>query len=328
MLTDFLVIIAGVAGMLFLAEVIIRNAVELARYFQLSGAFIGLTLLSVGTSIPELMSHVVGSYTILVQPQTMDAISGLLIGTNIGSDIFQQNFILPVVALAGTLVVARKRLPIEMGGLLGAALLAWVFGLDGLVSRLEGLMLVLAYMGYLLYLYRSGGFRQDLREPRVGGRRAALYSFMVIILSFVIMAVVTEHVVTASVEIVEELPISASFFGVVFLGITTSLPELTTALVSVLRGRGDISAGILIGSNITNPLLGIGAGALISRYTVPDVVVFYDLPINIATAVLLYIFLFRHEGLVKREAFILLLLFFAYLFARWIWFPEDFPSLS
>ncbi len=68
----------------------------------------------------------------------------------------------------------------------------------------------------------------------------------------------------------DRLPIIASFFGVLVLGVATALPELTTALVSIAKGEKDISAGLLIGSNVTNPLLGIGLGAMISTYTLPD----------------------------------------------------------
>ena len=327
MLIDFLIIFAGVAGILLLAEVVIRNAVELAGYLGLSGSFIGLTVLSVGTSVPEIMSHVVGSVEIVQHPESMNAISGLLLGTNIGSDIFQQNFILPFVGLVGTVMVVRAQLYDIMGGLLGAAILAWLFCLDGQISHLEGAVLLLAYGGYLLFLMKRDRRLAALPRNESTDHRAALLSSAIIVVSFAIMAVVTEYVVVASTELVAILPISASFFGVVFLGVATSLPEFTTALVSMYKGNKDISVGILLGSNITNPLFGIGLGAIISTYTVPDVIVLYDLPVNIATAILLYVFLLRSERLTKKGATILLLSFFIYLYARWLWFPADFSEL-
>lgn len=327
MLIDLLIIVVGIAGILFLAEVVIRNAVELASYFRLSGSFIGMTVLSIGTSVPEIMSHIVGSLEIVRHPESMNTISGLLVGTNIGSDIFQQNFILPVVALVGTVIVVRAQLHDVMAGLLGAAVLAWLFCLDGQISRLDGGVLLLAYGGYLFYLLkRDSLLGASIREESASGR-TALLSAVIIIISFAIMAVVTEYVVVTSTELVAILPISASFFGVVFLGVATSLPELTTALVSMHKGKKDISVGILLGSNITNPLFGIGIGAIISTYTVPDVTVVYDLPVNVITAVLLYIFLLRSETLTKKEATVLLLSFFVYIYARWLWFPADFPSI-
>lgn len=329
MLNELLIVAAGIVAMLVLAELAVRNGIELAACYGLSGSFIGLTVLSIGTSVPEIMSHVVGSAEILLHPEQMHPISGLLIGTNIGSDIFQQNFILPLVSLLGVVVVVRQRLHDVMGGLLGAALLAWLFCLGGMVSRLEGAMLMLAYMGYLVWLMKRD--RKLARLPaqrKDGSHRAAGLSTLIILVSFAIMAVVTNEVVLASTQLVELLPISASFFGVVLLGISTSLPELTTALLSMYKGKRDISAGILLGSNVTNPLLGLGLGATISSYTVPDVIVLYDLPVNIVTAILLYIFLMRSENLSKAEALTLLSMFFAYLYLRVTLFPGDIHNLA
>ena len=158
--------------------------------------------------------------------------------------------------------------------------------------------------------------------------RTAWLPAAIIVVSFTIMAIVTEQVVLASIDLVKQLPISASFFGVVFLGVVTSLPEFTTALVSMYKGKRDISVGVLLGSNVTNPLLGIGLGALLSTYTVPNVIILYDLPVNIVTTVLLYGFLIRHKDLSRTEAIILFAFFFTYLYVRLILFPADFPELG
>jgi cation:H+ antiporter len=328
MLIDLIVIGAGIAAILILAELIIRHAIKVATYSSLSGTFIGMTILSIGTSIPEIMSHIVGSITILRQPETMASISGLLIGTNIGSDIFQQNFIFPTVGLVATITVKRRHLHDVMGGLLGAVCLALLVCVGGVVLRGEGLLLVVSYLAYLWYLHT--------RDQRDAGRKASERTWcgrdvslplLIIVAGFIVMAVVTEQVVRSSIRLVDILPISASFFGVIFLGIATSLPELATALLSITKGKKDMSAGIMLGSNVTNPLLGLGIGAMISTYTVPQVIICYDLPVNIATAILLYIFLLRKEDLNRGEAVTLLICYFSYLFLRWFLFPQDTLSL-
>lgn len=324
MLSQLIVFLTGVAAILLLAELIIRNAIKVANYSGLSGTFIGMTILSIGTSVPEIMSHIVGSITILRQPETMDAISGLLIGTNIGSDIFQQNFILPTIGLIGTILVERRHLHDVLGGVLGAALLALLVCMGGVVLRGEGVLLVLIYLAYLFYLHtreKSSPARKS-REIVPFGRDGYL-ALLIVVMSFVVMAVVTDQVVRSSVSLVTMLPISASFFGVIFLGIATSLPELSTALLSIRKGKKDMSAGIMLGSNVTNPLLGIGLGGMISTYTVPKVIIVYDLPVNIATAIMLYIFLLRKEDLNRGEAVTLLICYFSYVLVRWLLFPLD-----
>jgi cation:H+ antiporter len=323
MLFESLTLITGVLITLLLAQIIIKNSVELAKHWGLSGTFIGLTILSIGTSIPEIITHIVGSIDILRNPESLNTLSGLLIGTNIGSDIFQQNFILPVIGIIGTLIVIRKNLLTEMGGLIAAAVLVWLFALGGVISRWEGALLLLAYIGYLVYLKKSK-ISEEYKAANHLSRKQIIWAVLLIIIAFIIMAMVTEKVLTASTSLLASLPISASFFGVILLGVAAALPELTTSLVAILKNKQDISAGILIGSNITNPLFGIGLGALISTYTVPAVVVLYDLPLKIATACLIYFFLWRREDLTKSEGFVLIALFIAYIVFRMVFFPVDF----
>jgi len=110
----------------------------------------------------------------------------------------------------------------------------------------------------------------------------------------------------------------------VVLGVCTAMPELMTALVSIYKGQREISAGILIGSNITNPLLSAGLGAMISGYTVPNVIVAYDLPAKIFTGALIYVFLWRRQDLSRSEAIVLIALYFAYIAGREILFTADF----
>ena len=324
MLRDVLLIGAGLILVVGLGELVIRQGLILARHFGLEGTVVGLTILSVGTSLPEISAHVVGSATILAEPQRRLELSALLLGTNLGSDIFQQDFVLPLVGLVGTVVVVRRELNLQVGALLLASLLVLVLATGNGLNRLEGAVLVAAYGGYLAYLFGHRHTANGVTAlPTVPATHPALAAALLAV-GFTIMAVVTERVVAAASRLVDVLGVSASFVGVVLLGVATALPELTTALLSLARGERGISAGILIGSNITNPLLGLGLGALLSTYAVPEVVLFYDLPVKIATAGLLYAFLRYREDLNRWEAVTLLVCFAAYVLARPRLFPVDF----
>ena len=96
---DIAILAAGILIVTLLSEVVIRESLALAKRFNWSGAFVGLSILSIGTSLPEIMTQVAGSVTILREPALLDTMSGLMLGSNIGSDIFQQNFVLPLVGL-------------------------------------------------------------------------------------------------------------------------------------------------------------------------------------------------------------------------------------
>ena len=138
------------------------------------------------------------------------------------------------------------------------------------------------------------------------------------------MGFASNKVVQSAEFLVSQLSISASLFGVLMLGVAAALPELSTALIAAHKHKKDISTGVLIGSNVTNPLLGLGLGALISGYAVPNVVIFYDLPVKIGMALLIFYFLYRNEKLNKWEALILIKLFIVYLAVRGYFFPIDF----
>lgn len=324
MLVEILTLVIGFLVIIILAELAIKNTLQLAEHYGFSGTFAGLTVLSIGTSIPEIMTHIIGSINIVKHPELMNTLSGLLIGNNIGSDIFQQNFVLPVVGLIGTIVVIKKNLMPEMGALILAALLVWLFALGGTIGRVEGLLLLIAYVGYLIYLKKNKISEKGIIPENNLSKKQVVLAMALILVAFGIMALAADKVLSASTVMLESLSISASFFGIILLGVASALPELTTSLIAIFKGKRDVSAGILIGSNITNPLFGIGIGALISKYVVPNVVIFYDLPVKIATAGLLYYFLTNKKGLQKWEAGVLIVLFIGYLVLRQIYFPVDF----
>jgi len=323
MLIEALTILAGVVVVLILAEMIVENSMRLAGHYGLSGTFIGLTVLSIGTSIPEILTHIIGSVNILQDPSSMNTLSGLLLGTNIGSDIFQQNFVMGIIGLFGAIIVIRKNLNVQVGALIGAAALVWLFALGGRINRIEGLLLVVAYIVYLIYL-KVINVREETIELNNLSKKNILWAIFLIIVGFIIMGFATNIVLKVSEVLVNFLPISASFFGIILLGIAAALPELSTSLIAVLRKKKGVSVGILIGSNITNPLFGIGLGALISEYTVPKVLVVYDLPVKIGTALLIYYFLWRNEQLNRWEAIVLMTLFIGYIILRVHFFPTDF----
>ena len=323
MLIEIITLIFGIIVILVFADLIVKSSVKLAKNFGLSGTFVGLTILSIGTSIPEIMSAVVGSLKILKEPGILNTMSGLIIGQNVGSDIFQQSFILALVGIIGTIIVVKKNLYKEVGGLIAGAILVWLFAVGGLINRIEGFFLLAVYAGYLIYLSQSRVHKRIKAKFHLSKKRIAL-EITGIIIGFIVMAYAASKVLGASTVLVASLPISASFFGVILLGVASALPELTTALIGVLRKQKGISSGVLIGSNITNPMMGLGLGALISTYAVPNVILFYDLPFKIGTALLILYFLRKHKDLKKWQGVILICLFLVYLFVRHTYFPVDF----
>jgi len=323
MLLDLISIIIAAIFLFILADLTLKKTIELAEHWGWTGTFIGMTILSIGTSLPEIMTNLIASVQILKSPENMNTLSSLVVGTNIGSDIFQQNFIIPLVAILGIILVKKKELLPNMGGLIFAATLVWIMSIGGVLSRWEGAILLGAYIAYIIYLKKDQrNHKKTKAKNHLKNRQIWGFSFMIIV-AFSIMAFLANFILNHSKTIIEQLSISASFFGIIVLGIAAALPELSTALLAIYKGRKSISAGVLIGSNITNPLFALGLGATISSYRIPNVVIVFDLPVKILSGLLLFYFLWKHEALDKWKAIILTVLYVAFLIIRGIYFPID-----
>ncbi len=322
MLNEFIIVFIGGLLIVLLARLVIKRSIDLAEHWGLSETFVGMTILSIGTSLPEILTHVMGSIQIIQNKSLMDTVSALVIGTNIGSDIFQQNFILGIVAIIGTLVVLRKEIKPIIGGLIGGALILLIVSFGGFISKIEGAILFFGYFIYLIYLSRKG-LNDKVKAKNHLDRRDLIFTIVLLLTSFGIMAFLANVVLESSQTLVKNLPISASFFGIVILGVVAALPELTTALIAIKEQRKGMSIGVLIGSNITNPTFAVGLGAMISSYTVPNVVVYYDLPVKILGALVILWFLWKYEKIGKKEAIVLIGMFVIYLIIRNMFFPID-----
>jgi cation:H+ antiporter len=323
LLLDFLIVIVGIIAVFLTAHYAIKSSINIAQHFKLSDEFIGMTILAIGTSLPEVITHIIGSLKIISHPEKMNELSALVIGTNVGSDIFQQNFLVGLVAVITALSVQRKHLLKDVGGLLGASVILLFFSYNGIISRVEGAVL---FIGYILYLYLLRRYGDDdsleaiskIDDPKL------ISDITILTISFIIMALCANEVLDSSVAIVEDLNISSSFFGIIVLGIAAALPELTTAITAGRKKKTALSTGVLIGSNVTNPLFALGSGALISTYTVPYAVIFYDLPVKIVTAILIYLMLWKGRTMKKSSGMLLIVLYLVYIYVRRIYYPVDF----
>lgn len=321
MLVEFLGIAVGALIIFVLADFILKKTLALAHHFGFSNSFVGITVLSIGTSTPEILTHIIASIQILHNSTSLNTLSSLVIGTNIGSNIFQQTIILSLVAILGTIIVKKKELHFTMGALIATAGIVLLLSIGGFINRFEAALLLILYIGYLFYLDRKKMYHTKPKN-NLSKIQISMYSFTIII-AFGIMALITNAILNFSQILIASLPISASFFGVVILGIASALPELSTALVASLKHQKGISAGVLIGSNITNPLFALGLGGVISGYSVPNVVTYFDLPAMMISGSIIYYFLYKHERMTKAHAVVLIGLFALYLGLRLYLFPTD-----
>lgn len=351
----------SIVVLVFGAEEVVERMEGVAKAYDISEVVIAMTIISIGTSLPELSLHIVGSLDILAAPgnvQTFQTISATVLGSNIGSDVVQQTLVLGLVLVFAALSGARsgfkfskKFLIRDYAPMIGTTLLTLVLAWDGILSRVDGFILFSSFLLYMYYLYTT----RDEKLERQGRTEPSQRPRFDLLAGIFFMAVVigSADIFLRVVELgVEATGLSGSMIGVATVGVVSAFPEMITAISGLRQGAEGISLGTLIGSNITNPLLGIGLGSLISTYAVPRPLVLWDLPMETITAGVLLVYMFSRDEIGKflarvfrglgmdrtaskvadaeervltaAGALLLVAMYFIYIYVRWTYFPVDF----
>jgi len=322
--------LVGLAILVLSSNEAVKRLIRLAEYFNLSTTFMGMTIVSIATSIPEISSHITASVNILLDKMDPKVAAGLVLGANIGSDVVQQTFILGlVVFLSGGLYFRRYFLWKSMIPMIGTTVMCIILGLDRTYSRLDGFILFGTFIAYLYYLYidERKHYKKEDQPPvqdACSSPQEALKDALIALAMMAFTILSAQIVLGIGERIVAVTGIGGSLIGVLTLGVASALPEFTTALAGVRNKDHGIPLGTLVGSNITNPLVAIGGGALISTYWVPGPLINWDLPWETLTGAALWIILWFTKGRMgKSGALALMAMYFAYIILRTVFFAVD-----
>jgi cation:H+ antiporter len=328
--------IAAIVVLVISANISVKKLVGIAAYFNLSSTFMGMTVFSLATSIPEITSHLTASAHILNGTLDYKIGSAIVLGSNIGSDVVQQTLIMGlVVLLSGTLYFRRYFLWKSMIPMIGTTIMCIIMGWDGSYSRLDGAILFGTFIAYTYYLYvdeRKHYKKEDneivseeIAENIPKNIKEVWVDAAIALLMLGVTVVDAGFVLNITELIVVRTGISGSLIGVVTLGIASAMPEFITAMAGVRHKENGVSLGTLVGSNITNPLVAIGGGALVSTYAVPNPLIKWDLPWETVTGIILWAILWFSKGKLKKgHAFYLIALYFVYIILRALFFSVDY----
>jgi cation:H+ antiporter len=319
LLLSLLLAAGALAVLVKAAGLTVDRLVALARRYDVPDAVVASTLVAVGTSLPELGSHLVASVGIV--SGTLDPVvaSATVMGGNMGSSTVQQTLLVGLFLVGfGRVTLSKSFRRATYYPMLAAFGLTLVVAFDGRLSRLDGFVLLGAFVGYAYWTVSMHGKSEPLPgDASTHPWRDVLLAFVGFVLvlgsAFVVLRVVDGLVVT--------LGLNGSMVGVVTIGLAAALPELTTVVESLRRRTPDIALGTLVGSNVVNPLVGFGLGGAISTYTVPPSVIQWDLPFKLVVGVGLLVVAWR-EGWVlsRREGAWLVAAYFVFVSVRFLLF--------
>ncbi len=312
MLLSICAVVAGIAVLAWAADRFVFGAAATARNLGVSALMVGLTVVAVATSMPEMLISAIASW---------QGNAGLGIGNAVGSNIANIGLILGITAVIRPLQVHSTTLRRELPILLAITLVALVLMLDGNLRRIDGVLLLLV-LGVVMYWIASLGLRTRASDPMrsefnssVPQDVSATRSLGWLVLGLLMLLLSSRMLVWGAVNVAQSLGISDLMIGLTIVAVGTSLPELAASVASALRNQHDIAIGTIIGSNMFNLLAVLGIVAIVRPGALPAELLTRDYPamIGLTLALFAMAYGFRKPGQVNRlEGGVLLASFMGY----------------
>lgn len=249
----------------FGAEWLVSGASSFAARLGVSPLIIGLTIVSVGTSAPEL---------VVSAKVAMNGQSAISIGNVLGSNLFNIGLILGISALVYPLAIKRQLLKFDVPVMVLSSVLFLILFLDAKISYLEAIIFVFlftAYMAYLFIVSLKNKKKEAPDEESIKQYKHWIIDVLLIALGLAGLIYGSNMLVANAVVIAQRLGMSEALIGLTIIAAGTSMPELATSVVAAMKKRSDIAIGNMVGSNIFNILLILGVAGLIYPIETPDI---------------------------------------------------------
>ncbi len=281
----YMKVAVGFVLLLVAAEFMVRGAVALARKMEISPLVIGMTVIAVGTSTPEL---VVGLQA------GLSGAGGLALGNVVGSNIANVLLVLGAAGFVAPLVSKEGSLLRDGVVLFGGSVLFAFFCMHGSIGRVPGIILVVGLAGFLISSYRrehdQGGPDAELHLEEVeeiGNLPNNMWIVMGALIGGIAGIVIgADLLVDGGINIARDFGVSEEVIGLTLIALGTSLPELAASVVAAFRGHADVAIGNVVGSNLFN-ILGIGGVvAIVTPLPVSSQMASFDIWIMLATTAL------------------------------------------
>jgi len=299
--------IAGIILLVFGADLLVRGAASLAASLGVSPLIIGLTIVAIGTSSPEIAVSLQAAF---------NAQGAIVLGNIIGSNIANIMLILGMAAMFGPLPVDRAILRRDLPVMIGASLLTFLLTLDRTLSRIDGIIMLLCLTAYLWVMWPRNEHHDALHQSHLPQRRlrALLLQLAMVVGGLALLIVGARWLVDGAVTFATWFGVSELIIGLTIVAVGTSLPEIATSVIAGLRGERDIAVGNVVGSNVLNLLLVLGTTMVLSPQpiAVPEVTIALDLPVMVGAALICLPIFFTRRIVSRREGSLLLVYYLSY----------------
>ncbi|MDX1295397.1 MAG: calcium/sodium antiporter [Sulfurimonadaceae bacterium] len=282
---EFVIFIAAMAALIYGADFVIKESERIALHFKISHFVIGATLVAFGTSLPEMAASMMASYR---------GTSDMAVANVVGSVIFNITLVLAAVfMIAKFMDPDRDLFAKDSAWILIPVIVFMVMIQDGTIGRFDGILFLSLMVAYLFFLFTSakedleGELDEDLEKEPFGWSR----TIILLGIGFVLTIGGAHFVIDSGSTIARDFGVSEWIIGLFMISLGTSLPELVVSLVAIKKGNADMSIGNIIGSNVANFSMVLGAASLVAPLKVALNANAFDIFIMIAASLALLLIL-------------------------------------
>lgn len=284
---SFILLIVGLVLILLGADALVNGASAVARKYGISEFVVGLTIVGIGTSAPELIVSAISA---------INGSSDIAIGNVVGSNISNVFMILGVTAIIAPITLTKSNLKYDLPIALGVSLLLFVLAYDSIflakefnvISRWDGLILFAMFVLFMIYSFKSSasGDQNEESAESENGKVNIVKSVLLIVCGLVGLVLGGRLFVNSGSDIARGFGVSDAFIGITVMAVGTSLPELAASVNAAIKKKGQMALGNVIGSNIFNILLILGTSSIIRPLTLGGITMI-DMGMMILTTVMI-----------------------------------------
>jgi len=297
----------SIAGFFFLwkgADWLVEGAANIALAAKVSTIVVGITVVAFGTSLPEMAVSLAAS--VKGEPE-------ITLGNVIGSNIANILLVLGIAAVISPIKVDRHVVTRDTMLVLGSGALLLVLAITGNLTRVHGLIMLVAFVGYLAYYVRDAIHHKQMDMPEQEDFKPGV-SIIMLAGGIICILIGSDILVDSAVFIATSFGISPAIIGLTMIAIGTSLPELATSAMASKKGESDISIGNVLGSNVFNTLLVLGLAAFLFVGAIPvDSALLWDIALMTIVCLFLVPTLWTGHVLTRREGVIMLIIYVVYI---------------
>ena len=309
-----LLVAVGLAGLFYGGGWLTRGAVGVALVLRISKVIVGLTVVSIATSAPELVTSLLAGAR---------GSPGLAIGNIVGSNIANIGLILGIAALIMPMHIEKRLIRVDTPLLIVITAVFFWFSVGGL-ERWEGVVLLVAMLIYLFFLVKQARSHPEEVDESVNDEmdeapQSPLWAIAYVVGGALMLVVSANLLVDSSVEIARRLGVSDVVIGITVVAFGTSLPELAASVSAALHKHSDLAAGNIVGSNLFNLLLIGGALGTTFPVAIDPALFHWEYPAMLVTAVLMWIFFLTGSGIRRWEGGVLLATYIGIIGAACYW---------